>query len=194
MGTCARFVCVFTLLATSAAAQSTTEDGIRAMLRGDYRAAARILRPLADDAARPDPVAQFFVAMLYDTGQGVERDEARACGLFLRAAGGAHPFSEQAAAIGAFKREQLGDAASLLCVAEESWQGGPPQSYSGPTTGSFSRTQASAWSMATRGSEHFSNWMVLRSCRSNTRLLPSHGPSPRAAISSNGSHGHRTRR
>ena len=56
----ARLVCAFTLLPTSAAAQSTTEDGIRAMLRGEYQAAARILRPLADHAPQPDPVAQFF--------------------------------------------------------------------------------------------------------------------------------------
>lgn len=63
MWTCARLVCLVTLLAAPAAAQSTTEDGIRAMLRGDYRAAAGILRPLAEDAARPDPAAQFFLAI-----------------------------------------------------------------------------------------------------------------------------------
>lgn len=126
---CARLLCVFTLLATSAAAQPTTEDGIRAMLRGDYRTAARILRPRADDAARPDPVAQFFLAFLYATGQGVTGDQGRACGLFLRAAGGAHPFSEQSSAIAAVMREQLGGGASLLCPANERWQGGPPQSF-----------------------------------------------------------------
>ena len=125
----ARLVCAFTLLATSAAAQSTTEDGIRAMLGGEYQTAARILRPLADDAAQPDPVAQFFLAVLYDTGKGVRRDEARACGLFLRAARSAHPFSEQSAALAATRREQLGGLASLLCVADERWQGGPAQSF-----------------------------------------------------------------
>lgn len=129
MRTCARLVCVFSLIARSAAAQSTTEDGIRAMLRGDYRAAAQILRPLADDAAAPDPVAQFFLAVLYNSGQGVGRDEARACGLFLRAATGAHPFSDQSAAIATSMREQLGGAAAVLCVADESWRGGPPQSF-----------------------------------------------------------------
>jgi hypothetical protein len=99
------------------------------MLRGEYQAAARVLRPLADDTARPDPVAQFFLAVLYDTGQGVGRDEARACGLFLRASQRAHPFAEQSAAIAAFMRDQLGGAASLLCVADERWQGGPAQSF-----------------------------------------------------------------
>jgi hypothetical protein len=129
LSSCALLVCVLTLLATPAAAQSTTEDGIRAVLRGDYQAAARILKPLADDAARPDPVAQFFLAILYHTGQGVVRDESRACGLFLRAAAREQPFSEQSAALAAFMREQLGDGAALMCVADERWQGGPPQSF-----------------------------------------------------------------
>ena len=128
MCTCARLVCAFTLIAASAAAQSTTEDGIRAMLRGDYQSAAQILRPLADDAARPDRLAQFFLAILYDTGQGVGRDQGRACGLFLRASRGAHPFVEQSAALAGLMREQLGGAASILCVEDESWRGGPVQS------------------------------------------------------------------
>jgi len=129
MGTCARAVCVLTLLATPAGAQSTTEDGIRAVLRGDYQAAARILRPLADDAARPDPVAQFFLAILYHTAKGVRSDEGRACGLYLRSAAQAHPFAEQSAALARYIQEQLGGAASLLCLPEERWRGGPPQAF-----------------------------------------------------------------
>jgi hypothetical protein len=120
---------MWSFVATSAAAQSTTEDGIRATLRGDYQAAARILRPLADDAARPDPVAQFFLAFLYETGHGVRADMGRACGLFLRSAASPHPFAEQSAAIAAYLREQLAGGASMLCVADERWQGGPPQSF-----------------------------------------------------------------
>ncbi len=127
MCSCARLMCVFTLLSMPAAAQSTTEDGIRAMLRGDYRAALQILRPLADDTTRPDPAAQFFLAVLYDTGHG--SDNGRACGLFLRAAARPNPFAAQAAARASLIREQLGSAASILCVADESWQGGPPQSF-----------------------------------------------------------------
>jgi hypothetical protein len=121
-------VLFLTLLACPAAAQSTTEAGIRAALQGDYQAAGRILRPLADDA-RPDPVAQFFLGILYDTGQGVQRDMGRACALFLRSSAAPHPFSEQAAGIAAQMRELLGDGASMLCVAEERWRGGPPQSF-----------------------------------------------------------------
>ncbi len=82
MRACAWLVCVFTMLATSAAAQSTTEDGIRAMLRGEYQVAIRILQPLADDATRPDPVAQFFLAILFDTGHGGGANQPRGCGLF----------------------------------------------------------------------------------------------------------------
>jgi hypothetical protein len=123
MSTWASLVCVFTLLGP----QSTTEDGIRAMLRGDYPAALRILRPLADDAARPDPVAQFFLAILYDTGHG--GDNGRACGLFVRAATVASPFMEQSSTIATLLRDQLGGAAPLLCVPEDKWQGGPPQSF-----------------------------------------------------------------
>lgn len=129
MGSGVRSVCVVMFLAAPAAAQSTTEDGIRAMLRGDHPAAVRILRPLADDAAHPNPVAQFFLAVLYETGQGIRTDMGRACGLFLRSAAYAHPFAEQSAAIAANMQQQLGDGASMLCVANERWQGGPPLSF-----------------------------------------------------------------
>ena len=122
-------VCVLTLIAVPAAAQSTTEDGIRAFVRGDYQAAGRILKPLADDPARPDPVAQFFLAVLHHTGRGVVRDESRACSLFMRAAAREHAFTEQSATLAAFMRELMGDGAALLCVADERWQGGPPASF-----------------------------------------------------------------
>ena len=128
MRTCAHLVCALTLLAAPAAAQSTTEDGIRALLRADYGVAASILRPLTDDASKPDRAAQFFMAVLYYSGQGVARDQDRACGLFLRVSSDANPFAEQAATIAAVLREQMGGAA-FLCVANESWQGGPPLSF-----------------------------------------------------------------
>jgi hypothetical protein len=122
-------LCVLTLLAMPAAAQSTTEDGIRAVVRGDYQAAARILKPLADNGTRPDPVAQFFLAILYHTGQSVVRDELRACGLFLRSAAREHPFSQQSAALAGFAQQLLGDGAARFCVQDERWQGGPPVSF-----------------------------------------------------------------
>jgi hypothetical protein len=118
---------ILALLATPAAAQSTTEDGMRAMLAGDYPTALRILRPIADDTAHPDPVAQFFLGILTDTGHTA--NNTRACGLFLRAASRPNPFAEQSAALAAVVRDQLGDGASLFCIAEEGWQGGPPLTF-----------------------------------------------------------------
>src|SRR5689334_10885988 len=61
------------------AAQSSTADGVQALLRGDYEAAARILKPLAENGAQPDPIAQFFLASLYEAGRGVARNQLRAC-------------------------------------------------------------------------------------------------------------------
>lgn len=116
-----------TLSAIPAAAQSATEDGIRAALRGDYQNAARILKPLADDTTHPDPIAQFFLAVLYETGQGVGRDEGRACRLFLRSGSSDHPFAAQSAALAGFFRDQYGEGAALLCPASETFRGGPPQ-------------------------------------------------------------------
>ena len=124
--TCACCVLVSIALATPATAQSTTEDGIRAMVGGDYAAAARILKPLADVTARPDPVAQFFLAILYETGQGVRADMLRACGLFVASSEQPHPFAEQSGAIAAGLRAQFGDG--RFCVPDK-WQGGPPQSF-----------------------------------------------------------------
>ena len=127
-------LCALALWAPPAAGQQTTEDGIRALVRGDYEAAARVLRPLAEDEAKPDPVAQFFLATLYESGKGVPLDMGRACRLFLRSGTRAHAFSEQSAAIAAHLREQLGGPASPLCVADERWRGGPPQSFALATT------------------------------------------------------------
>ena len=121
-------VCALALSGTTAAAQSTSEDGVRAMLRGDYAAAFRILRPRAEDTAHPDPIAQFFLAVLTDTGH--TGDNQRACALFLRAAARPNPFAGQAAALASVVREQLGDGASLFCIpGEDGWQGGPPLTF-----------------------------------------------------------------
>lgn len=120
-------VCALVLFATPASAQSTTDDGVRAMLRGDYRTAFQILQPLADNVPHPDPVAQFFLAVLTDTGH--TGDNQRACGLFLRAATAPTPFATQAAGLASVVRDQLGDGASFFCIADEGWRGGPPLTF-----------------------------------------------------------------
>jgi hypothetical protein len=75
---CLPLVALLVHVAGTATAQTTTEDGIRAAIRGDYQAAIRILAPLAEESTQPDPVAQFLLAILYETGHGVERNSSRA--------------------------------------------------------------------------------------------------------------------
>ena len=108
MRVCLPAALILTLVPSLAAGQTDTNAGVRALLGGDYPAAVRILRPLADEAATPDPVAQFFMAILYEAGRGVERDSVRACGLFGQAAAPANPFMEQASALASGMRQQFG--------------------------------------------------------------------------------------
>jgi hypothetical protein len=83
-------VCVLVVIAAlapcGAGAQTTTADGIQALIRSDYATATRILRPLAEEAPQPDPLALFFMATLYHSGHGAALNQIRACGLYLRAA------------------------------------------------------------------------------------------------------------
>ena len=118
---------VLVLLPSLAHAQTTRDDAIVALARGDYEAAARILRPLADNASsQPDPAAQFLLAILYDTGRGVPRDGSRACGLFLDAVKPANPFMQSASQLSNVSIEQFGPAASMLCAAGAVWTDSPP--------------------------------------------------------------------
>ena len=129
MGSCVRSVCVIMFPRRSGG--GAVDNG-----RRDSRDAARRLsdgspdssQPLADDAGRPDPVAQFFLALVYHNPHGGRFDQLRACGLFLRSASRAHPFAEQSAALAADVKMQLQDGASL-CVAEERWGSGTPQAF-----------------------------------------------------------------
>jgi TPR repeat protein len=87
------------MLAPSAAGAQTTADGIQALTRGDYATAARILRPLAEDAATRDPLALFFMATLHESGSGVARNPMHACGLYLKAATPTNPLLTQSLAL-----------------------------------------------------------------------------------------------
>ena len=70
-------IAAIALVPCAAGAQAATADGIQAIVRADYQSAVRILRPLAEEAPDPDPLAQFFMAMLYQSygpcRQGPER-------------------------------------------------------------------------------------------------------------------------
>ena len=87
-----------TAASRTAAAQTATVDGVAALLRGDSQRAVEILKPLAEDWRARDPVAQFFMAGLYESGNGVPVDPLRACALYARAAAGDHenPFGQEA--------------------------------------------------------------------------------------------------
>ena len=64
-------------------AQTNTADGVAAFVREDYARAVEILKPLAERWPEAgDPVAQFFMAMMYESGRGVPADAVRACTLY----------------------------------------------------------------------------------------------------------------
>ena len=72
--------------AANTSAHSGTADGLIALARGDYHAAAAILKPIAESDTSPDVAAQFLMATLYEAGRGVPMDRLRACALYNRAA------------------------------------------------------------------------------------------------------------
>lgn len=101
-----------------ALAQATAADGVQAIVRGDYETAARILKPLAENTAQRDPIAQFFLAAMYDSGRGVPRDRFHACSVYASAASAAGPLAHAAADIVQTIREPLtaAAAAAQLCM------------------------------------------------------------------------------
>lgn len=126
MGRSLSIAAVLVLVPWLAHAQTTRDGAIGALARGDFETAARLLRPLADNASEPDPAAQFLLAILYDTGRGVARNTSRACGLFLDAAKPANPFMQHASQLSNVAREEFGPAASMLCVSGAVWPDHPP--------------------------------------------------------------------
>jgi ribosomal protein L18E len=82
---------------SAGSAQTGTADGVAALLRGDYQRAIEILKPIAEDWRSRDTVAQFFMAGLYESGNGVPVDPLRACALYARAASNSeNPFALEA--------------------------------------------------------------------------------------------------
>src|SRR5262245_34100060 len=123
MRVCSCLMALLLVLASAAEAQWSTADGVRAIARGDYAAAAGILQPLAEGSASTDPLAQFFIAALYGSGRGVAPDPVRACGLYLKAAGQPGPLTSQAAAL-AVRFHQYNPA--LLAACADALLTGPP--------------------------------------------------------------------
>ncbi|MDF1722507.1 MAG: tetratricopeptide repeat protein [Minwuia sp.] len=77
---CALFVGA---MQTAASAEDTVADGLRAYHDGDVETARKIWESLAEGG---DPKAQFNLGALYDAGDGVAADPARATALWTAAA------------------------------------------------------------------------------------------------------------
>lgn len=99
------------LVPSAALAQDERDGGIRAFVRGDYVEAARILRPLAEDAQPADQTAQLILGMLNDSGYAGQGGTLRACAHYLAAAAAPGPFTEPATVLARMIREELGEGA-----------------------------------------------------------------------------------
>jgi TPR repeat protein len=71
------------LIAQCAVSAGPLEDADAAYARGDYAAALRFYRPLAEAGAYP---AQFVLGGMYETGRGVPQDHAEAAKWYRKAA------------------------------------------------------------------------------------------------------------
>jgi len=147
----------FVLSPTIVAAQTTTSEGVQTLLRGDYEAAARILKPLAEGTAQPDPIAQFFLAALYDSGRGVARNQLHACSLYASAASPASPLMPQALEI----VQAIGEswarapAAAAVCAPVNAlpWGEASPASFT-LGAGHWVRIDATGTTIGFEGAEH----------------------------------------
>jgi TPR repeat protein len=77
----ALFLAIF--IPASGASAGSPEDGITAALRGNYAAAIRLWRPLAEDG---DVQAQYAIGTMYELGLGVTQNREEAVKWYRRAA------------------------------------------------------------------------------------------------------------
>lgn len=110
------------LLPVGAVAQEPRNEGIRALLRGEYVEAARVLTPLAD-AQPSDQTALLIIGMLNDSGYAGQGGTLRACASYVAAAAAPGPFTEPATVLARMIREELGDGARFC--ADERFVKGP---------------------------------------------------------------------
>jgi len=71
------------LLAVEPAPADSVRKGTNLYWRGDYGAAADVLKPLAEDG---NVLAQFAIAAMYDDGRGLPQDFSRALSWYKKAA------------------------------------------------------------------------------------------------------------
>ncbi len=113
---------VVALMPVGLAAQETTTDGVLALITGDYQRAETILRPLADKP-EGDPVAQFFLGTMYESGHGVPGNSLSACGWYQRAAGSSGPFAVQARRLLSATKYSLPPSRLLFCSTDDWFTG-----------------------------------------------------------------------
>lgn len=158
-----RLLCVLALVivlrpvVTAAQTTTTTADGVHAVLRGDYETAAAILKGLAEHVPQPDPIAQFFLASLYDSGRGVSGNRFRACGLYLSAGSTPNLLMQQTLDLAEAVREPLPSAVARdhLCAPATThpWAEAQPASFS-LGVGHWIRIDAASTTIAFEGVEH----------------------------------------
>ena len=85
--------CAATLFAGLAAPVAAADLGMGMLAydQGDYPNALAEWVPLAESG---DPTAQSLLAMMYRTGEGLDRDQAMAATLYMRAAHQGHPYAQ----------------------------------------------------------------------------------------------------
>lgn len=79
---------LFVISPPAGAAGQSFASGKQAYINGDYKRAYDILSPLAKDG---NPDAQKMLGIMYDYGQGVEKDPKKALGWYLKAASRGQP-------------------------------------------------------------------------------------------------------
>lgn len=78
-----RLVLAMFLIAGNAGAQAGLQEGITAYQKGNYTAALKELRPLADNG---DAKAQVLLGEIYDSGKGVPQNHMEAASWYRKAA------------------------------------------------------------------------------------------------------------
>ena len=79
----AALILIIFLLTAGPAIAEPFEDATKEYYRGDYEAAYRLIKPLAEQGI---PEAQFNLGLMYDKGQGVPQDYAEAVKWYRKAA------------------------------------------------------------------------------------------------------------
>jgi hypothetical protein len=177
-------VAILTLLSATAFGQPTTADGIAALASGDTATAMRVLQPLADRTPDPDPLAQFFVAVIFHIPGGGAVDPIRGCAYYVKSRSAAHPLSDQADWLLEATYRELTPEMRTMCDAAVTgvWRQPPPAMFTlGP---GYSATIDAAGITVTRGDSRMTTmpiggieWVFLPS--RHTRL----DGSPRAGDS-----------